>query len=276
MRLLDWLSTRTASLGREVADAGSMALYLRQLLRGNRARVAASEGPLAAAEPPDPALPPLLLVHGYMATRGSLHLLERRLTERGHVVLTYRLGPLNLGGIREAAELIARKVDALLEQTRVPAVNVVGHSMGGLVGLYYVKCLGGRDRVRKLVLLGSPVGGTWTAMLGLVTTPLGRGSLELLPSSGVLRDLREGPLPGGVEVVTVAGERDFFAPEPKTRLPGVRHLSVAASHSGLLVDGRVAEAIDEILRARPPAEKSGQNLAEKSADKSSKNPFKDL
>jgi pimeloyl-ACP methyl ester carboxylesterase len=250
MRLLDWLSARTASLGREVADAGSAALYLRQLLRGNRVRAAASEALTGVTVPPDPTLPPVLLVHGYMATRGSLHLLERRLSERGHVVLTYRLGPLNLGGIRQAAGLIARKVEALVEQTPVRAVNVVGHSMGGLVGLYYVKHLGGRDRVRRLVLLGSPVGGTWSAVLGLLTAPLGRASFELLPASPLLRELRDGPLPAGVEVVTVAGERDFFAPEPTTRLPGVRHLSLPASHSGLLVDGAVADAIDGILRGK--------------------------
>ena len=131
-----------------------------------------------------------------MATRGSLHLLERRLSERGHLVLTYRIGPLplNLGGIREAAGVIARKVEMLIEQTPVRAVNVVGHSMGGLVGLYYVKHLGGRDRVRKLILLGSPVNGTWSAVLGLITAPLGRASLQLLPGSGLLRELRDSPL----------------------------------------------------------------------------------
>ena len=251
MGLLDWLSERTAILGREVADAGSMAVYVRQLLRGNRARAAANDLPAATVLPPDPTLPPVLLVHGYMATRGSLHLLERRLSELGHVVLSYRLGPLNLGGIREAAGLLARKVDALIEQTPVRAVNVVGHSMGGLAGLYYVKCLGGRDRVRRLVLVGSPVGGTWSAAFGLVATPLGRGSLELLPGSSVLKELRERPMPANVEVVTVAGERDFFAPEAKTRLPGARHVSLPTTHSGLLVDELVATALDQILRGLP-------------------------
>ena len=32
---------------------------------------------------PDAAAPPVLLIHGYLATRGSLHLLERHLAERG-------------------------------------------------------------------------------------------------------------------------------------------------------------------------------------------------
>ena len=92
MRLLDWLSARTASISREVADVGSAAVYVRQLLRGNRIRVApTTSAPLVS---PDPSRPPVLLLHGYMATRGSLHLLERRLSERGHLVLTYRIGPL--------------------------------------------------------------------------------------------------------------------------------------------------------------------------------------
>ena len=247
MRLLDWLSARTASLSREVADVGSAAVYVRQLLRGNRIRIApTTSAPLVS---PDPSRPPVLLLHGYMATRGSLHLLERRLSERGHLVLTYRIGPLplNLGGIREAAGVIARKVETLIEQTPVKAVNVVGHSMGGLVGLYYVKHLGGRDRVRKLVLLGSPINGTWSAVLGLVTAPLGRASLQLLPGSRLLRELRDSPLPPRVQVVTVAGDRDFLVPDEIARLPGVRHLTLPTTHSGLLVDPMVADTINGLL-----------------------------
>jgi triacylglycerol lipase len=248
MRLLDWVSARTASLGREITDARQAALYVRQLFRGNRVRAAASEVLGASGAAADPTRPPVLLVHGYMATRGSLHLLERRLAERNHLVLTYRLGPMNVGSIRHAAGLIARKVESLISQTPVRAVNVVGHSMGGLVGLYYLKRLGGRDRVRKLILLGSPVGGTWSAVMGLLAAPLGRASLELLPSSPLLRELREGPLPDGVEVVTVAGERDLLAPVAATVLPGVRHICLPTSHSGLLVEAQVADVIDQILR----------------------------
>jgi triacylglycerol lipase len=249
MRVLDWLSARTNDLGR---DTGAAMLYVRQLLRGNRIRVAPSSDLPDASARLDPTRPPLLLLHGYMATRGSLHLLERRLTERGYLVFTYRIGPLNLGGIRQAAGVIARKVEALVGQTPVRSVNIVGHSMGGLVGLYYVKSLGGRDRVGKLLLLGSPVGGTWSALLGLVTAPLGRASMELLPGSPVLRDLRTTPMPRGVEVITISGERDFFAPDSATRLQGARHLTLPTTHTGLLVDPSVAEVIDGLLREQKP------------------------
>jgi pimeloyl-ACP methyl ester carboxylesterase len=254
MRFLDWLATQTTTLGRELADSGPTAVYLRQLLRGNRVRAACADCP-APARPAAPRAaagqPPVLLVHGYFATRGSLHLLERRLHDKGHVVLSYRLGLMNLGNIRDSAALIARKVEALCAQTSIEKVDLVGHSMGGLVGLYYLKRLGGRHRVRRLVLLGTPIGGSAAALLGLVTAPLGRASLQLLPNSPFLRELNEAPLPPGVEVVSIAGERDHLAPVTSTILGGVRQMALPTCHSGLLVDPTVADAVDEILRAPP-------------------------
>src|SRR5205814_7660818 len=144
-------------LGKEIADSGHAAVYLRQLLRGNRGRTTASDADSSAHLPA--AGRPVLLIHGYLATRGSLHLLERRLRDRHHLVLSYRLPRLNVGDIRDSAALIARKVESLVAQTGVQTVDIVGHSMGGLVGLYYVKRLGGRRRVRKLIMLGPPATG---------------------------------------------------------------------------------------------------------------------
>src|SRR4051812_1697049 len=128
----------TKDLSGEVADSGHAAVYLRQLLRGNRGDRAHLSQPV-----PPPALdkdgkpgaaagapwPPVLVIHGYLATRGSLHLLERQLARRGHVVLSYPLGALlNLGDIRDSAGLIARKVESIVAQTGVTRVDIVGHS----------------------------------------------------------------------------------------------------------------------------------------------------
>jgi triacylglycerol lipase len=243
MRLLDWVAERAAGLGKELADSGHAAVYVRQLLRGNRARAAAS------AKPAEEARPPVLLIHGYLANRGSLHLLEKRLHERNHLVLSYRLPRMNLGDIRDSAALIARKVESLVAQTNVPSIDIVGHSLGGLVGLYYVKRLGGRHRVRKLILLGTPATGTWSALLGLFMVPLARSSWQLLPTSPFLRELNESPIPPGVEVVSIGGERDYLAPLSSTVLAGIRHVSLSTGHSGLLVDAAVADALDDLLRA---------------------------
>jgi pimeloyl-ACP methyl ester carboxylesterase len=264
------LRARAGRLGREisggvsgsVADSGHSAVYIRQLLRGNRAKRvlrslrrrpatdARDAGGAAAAA--SPAQPPVLLIHGYFATRGSLHLLESHLTGRGLIVMSYPLGPLNVGDIRDSAGLIARKVESIVAQTGIARLDIVGHSMGGLVGLDYLKRLGGRHRVRRLVLLGTPTQGTWSALLGLVTAPLGLASLQLLPGSPFLRELAERPLPAGADVVSIGAVRDWLAPLASTVLDGVRHIALPTGHSGLLVDAEVAEVVVDILRAPEP------------------------
>src|SRR5262245_37835518 len=151
MGLVDEFWARARDLGRMVgngvADSGHTAVYLRQLLRGNRAAPVfdatppPDRGPPAAPAAAAAPAPPVLLLHGYLATRGSVHLLERRLRARGHVVMSYRLGLVHLGDIRDSAGLIARKIESLIAQTGVDRVDIVAHSMGGLVALYYVKRL---------------------------------------------------------------------------------------------------------------------------------------
>jgi len=256
MKLLDELRERVKELGRElagsVADSGHSAVYLRQLFRGNRAPH------VQAAPDADPAQRPVLLIHGYLATRGSLHLLERHLADRGLIVISYPLGfPVNLGDIRDSAGLIARKVESIVAQTGVTEIDVVGHSLGGLVGLYYLKRLGGRHRVRRLIMLGTPAQGTWSALLGLVTAPLGRASLQLLPGSPFLRELGEMPLPRGADVVSIGAIRDWLAPVATTVLDGVRHIALPTGHSGLLVDGEVAKVVADLLRDEPPIDGDG-------------------
>ena len=267
MSAASWLAelrARAERLGRDisggvsgsVADSGHAAVYLRQLLRGNRAkRVLRSlrRGSHAggdAATAATPGQPPVLLIHGYFATRGSLHLLETHLTMRGLIVMSYPLGgPINVGDIRDSAGLIARKVESIVAQTGIARVDIVGHSMGGLVGLDYLKRLGGRHRVRRLVMLGTPAQGTWSALLGLVTAPLGLASLQLLPGSPFLRELAERPLPEGADVVSIGAVRDWLAPLSSTVLDGVRHIALPTGHSGLLVDAEVADVVVDILRA---------------------------
>ena len=259
-RWLAELRARAERVGREisggvsggVADSGHAAVYLRQLLRGNRAKraVRSLDHRDVKKDAPAPDQPPVLIIHGYLATRGSLHLLEQHLTDRGLIVMTYPLGGplLNVGDIRDSAGLIARKVESIVAQTGIARVDIVGHSMGGLVGLDYLKRLGGRHRVRRLILLGTPAQGTWSALLGLVTAPLGLASLQLLPGSPFLRELGERPLPPGADVVSIGAVRDWLAPLASTALDGVRHMALPTGHSGLLVDAEVAEVVVGILR----------------------------
>ena len=64
-------------------------------------------------------------------------------------------------------------------------MDIVGHSLGGLIAPYYVQRLGGDRRVRTLVTLGTPHSGTRVAPL-LDAHPLVR---QMRPDSEVIEEL---------------------------------------------------------------------------------------
>src|SRR5262245_21746854 len=140
--------------------------YVRHLARGNSIKRRAFFDRI------DESNPPVLLLHGYLGTRGSMYMLERRLSDDGVSVFSFNLGMLNIRDIRNSAFLIHRKIETILAQTPVKKIDIVGHSMGGLIGLYYIKKLGGHEKVRKLVMLGTPLRGTWAAAIGVAMVGL--------------------------------------------------------------------------------------------------------
>ena len=93
-----------------------------------------------------PDAPPVLIIHGFLGTRGSMYLLERRLVDDGFVCVSFNLGTFNSRDIRASAFLIHRKIERILAHTPSQKIDIVGHSMGGLIGMYYVKKLGGQPR----------------------------------------------------------------------------------------------------------------------------------
>ncbi len=196
MSLKDRLSGVLQKLGGVGEDlrGGSHALsYLRHLARGNRLTRRAFFETVTEQHPP------VLLIHGFLGTRGSMWPLERRLNADGICVFSFNLGTFNTRDIRRSAFLIHRKIESILAQTPVKRIDILGHSMGGLIGLYYVKKLGGADKVRKLIMMGTPLRGTWVAAAGIATLGLfSASSWQLLPRSHLLRELASGPLPPNV------------------------------------------------------------------------------
>ncbi len=193
--------------------------------------------------------PPVLLIHGFLGTRGSMFVLEQRLMEDGFCVVSFNLGALNMRDIRASAFLIHRKIQSILAQTSVKRIDIVGHSMGGLIGLYFIKRLGGHNRVRRLVMMGSPVRGTWAALLGVATVGLfSSSSWQLLPGSEFLKELAAGPLPDDVEYYTIAAERDWVCPLPATQIEGAHAVTVPLGHSSLVVSEEVYRKVLWALR----------------------------
>lgn len=137
------------------------------------------------------ARPPVLLLHGFVDNRSVFALLRRSLRRHGwrHVhALNY--SPLTCD-VRKAALLLGRHVDQLCERTGQPRVDIVGHSLGGLIARYYVQRLGGDTRVRTVVTLGTPHSGT-RAVAFLNPHPVVR---QMRPESDLVAELAA-PAPG--------------------------------------------------------------------------------
>src|SRR5215470_6029051 len=182
-RMTKWVA-RLGGVGEDLRGGKHMFSYLRNLARGNRIRRR------AVYESITDQLPPVLLIHGFLGTRGSMYPLERRLAADGITVFSFNLGTFNTRDIRRSAFLIHRKIETILAQTNVKRIDILGHSMGGLIGLYYVKKLGGHEKVRRLVMLGTPLAGTWAALPGVATLGLfSSSSWQLLPRSDLLKEL---------------------------------------------------------------------------------------
>ncbi|GHD94527.1 esterase/lipase family protein [Streptomyces naganishii] len=147
--------------------------------------------PSGATELPTEAKPPVVLLHGFIDNRSVFVLLRRNLAQHGRQrVESLNYSPLTCD-IRTAAELLGRHIEEICERTGSRQVDVVGHSLGGLIARYYVQRLGGDLRVRTLVTLGTPHAGTRVAPLANAH-PIVR---QMRPGSELIEEL-SGPAPG--------------------------------------------------------------------------------
>ncbi|MET9892744.1 alpha/beta fold hydrolase [Streptomyces sp. NPDC006465] len=147
--------------------------------------------PDVAAKLPTEEKPPVVLLHGFIDNRSVFLLLRRNLAQHGRQhIESLNYSPLTCD-IRTAAELLGRHIEEICERTGHERVDIVGHSLGGLIARYYVQCLGGDTHVRTLVTLGTPHSGTRVAPV-MNAHPIVR---QMRPGSAVIEELT-GPAPG--------------------------------------------------------------------------------
>ncbi|MCH0563962.1 alpha/beta fold hydrolase [Streptomyces sp. MUM 2J] len=173
--------------------AGHLLLYpsgITQERRTPAGRPLATDTP-DPARLPAPKQPPVVLLHGFIDNRSVFVLLRRSLAQHGRQrIESLNYSPLTCD-IRTAADLLGRHIEEICERTGSERVDVVGHSLGGLIARYYVQRLGGDHRVRTLVTLGTPHSGTRVAPLANAH-PIVR---QMRPGSPVLEELSR-PAPG--------------------------------------------------------------------------------
>lgn len=203
--------------------------------------------PFGMIDPPTPAERilrggrPILLVHGFFQARSSFVLLAWRLSGYGlGPIYTINLRTLE-GGLAHHARALSQRIDQIRRATGVEQIDVVAHSMGGLV-TRLAESGRKRPRIRRLVTLGTPHHGTQVAH-----TAFGAAARDMRPGSDALRGLPEPP-PG--QIVSISSTHDFFVvPSESARIAPlgrdvvVRHVG----HLALLTDPEVAVEVAKAL-----------------------------
>ncbi|HKS48437.1 MAG TPA: alpha/beta fold hydrolase [Amycolatopsis sp.] len=209
---------------------------------------------IATHRPPSVLTRPLVVLPGLADNMSIFTELKQALP--GPIV-SFSYSPL-IGDVRAAARRLAEQIEELCTVAGVSKVDLVGHSLGGLIARYYVQRLDGDTRVENVVTIATPHRGTMTAWL-LSPWPLVR---QLRPGSDLLRELAEPAAGCATRFVAFSSTADALVlparnaqlehPDLEVRnvvAAGVGHLALAA-HRDVLAEIRTLLA-PERERAEP-------------------------
>lgn len=215
--------------------------------------------------PPTDSKVPILFIHGLLHNGSAFAWLKQQLGLRGW----RHFREMNLStafhSIPAMAEQTAQAVARMQRKYNTRQIDIVAHSMGGLVARYYLQMLGGDQEgsVRWLVTLGTPHRGTRLSNYAFLSH-----LRELGPTSQTIRSLHECPIPAKTKVLSISGNLDVMMwPRDCARWEGVRHIHLnGVGHAGLLFSRRVIQILlahlsDPIPNAEAPDLRDGLHAA---------------
>lgn len=107
-------------------------------------------------------MPPLVLVHGlWDSPRLFRRLVERLDGGRDPLLIPHLPHGLGVVPLEELAARLEEQVVAHFGSNQ--SLDLLGFSMGGVIGRTWIQLLGGHRRVRRLISVASPQQGTWVA-----------------------------------------------------------------------------------------------------------------
>src|SRR5262245_15596743 len=191
--------------------------------------------------------PPVLFVHGWAGTPAAFLLLRRRLAGDGWLHLHHVWLPPVFATPERGAERVARAIARVRSRTGASMVDVLAHSLGGIVVRVVLETTAAPG-IGRVITLGTPHQGT-RAVVGAFDPML----RTLVPGSSFLRHLGADGAPPGTECVSIYSTDDAVIRPPENGYwPGVLNVEVRGpGHNGLLASRRVYELVRELLEADP-------------------------
>jgi len=187
---------------------------------------------------------PTLLVHGYFHNRGVFIPLRIRFwKDKISNVFTLNMRPA-FASIEDYANQVEEKVNKIISLTNCKKVNLLTHSMGGLVARYYIQELGGSSNVNLCITLACPHNGTKFAILAK-----GKNGREMRPGSRFLLKLHNGKKDFTKKIISIWSDFDnMIIPHENAILDGAKNIKLEyLGHVAFLLSPRVYKIIKREL-----------------------------
>jgi triacylglycerol esterase/lipase EstA (alpha/beta hydrolase family) len=194
---------------------------------------------------------PVILLHGYAQHTANFLWIGRRLRRDGWVHLhSVRHTPIR-GDIGRSAAHLGRAIERIRRESCAAEVDIIAHSMGGLVARAFLCQAGATSGVARLITLGTPHQGTE------VLRWLGRDPMvgQMRPGSPFLCQLTASDVvPEMVDCTSIYSADDaIVVPSTNAYYPGAHNIQVCGlGHMSLLFSRRVYELVRENLAAEIP------------------------
>lgn len=196
---------------------------------------------------------PLLLVHGIVHNRSAFVSLRKRLQRLGwHNIYTINYST-SYGSIGSMVGQLSSHVDEILKTTNANQIDIVAHSLGGIVARYYMSLGEGRGKVKELITLGAPHNGTHLSRI-LSFLPGSSLGWDLRENSYLLKLMKETSLPKGSRLTNIYSPLDWtiwpntkceVEGSPKSSFKNIRIDSVG--HTGFLFSQQVFDVITSTI-----------------------------
>jgi pimeloyl-ACP methyl ester carboxylesterase len=186
----------------------------------------------------------LVFVHGLGGNRANFYPLQAYLWAKGH----RRQYSFNYA-MTDSIESMGVRLQRLLKRdVRGGRIDIIAHSMGGLVSRVYLQMLGGDRRVDRFITLGTPHRGSYAS--SWLPTPLVR---QLHPDGPFLTHLNGLAAPD-VTTTSIAASQDILVLPPRHALApfGETRMLDDMGHNQMLFSPTVFGHVHDAIGRHPP------------------------
>jgi triacylglycerol esterase/lipase EstA (alpha/beta hydrolase family) len=187
--------------------------------------------------------PPLVFVHGLKGNRGTFLPMSWYLNLAGRK-RSYKIQFDSGQSLEQMAEALAAFIRSVTDATNEPQVEMVAHSLGGIIARLAVQEHGLAPLVKTLITLGTPHRGTYPARFANT-----EATREIRPESDLVKRLNRAGWPDGVRGVTFWSRNDLFVlPAESAAADGTEQIEATPfTHYSYLIDPRCWAAVARAL-----------------------------